>query len=138
MQHHAQRREKLTALLAEEGIDALLIGNPVNVTWLTGFTGDSSMVVLTRNRSLLISDPRYVGQIAEECKDVETHLRPPVRKLHEEAGTVLASLSCRSVGCESASLTLAEAEALKQAAPSADWAPAADRVERLRMVKDEV
>ena len=47
MDHAAARRERLARLLPDEGVDALLISNPVNVTYLTGFTGDSSVVVLT-------------------------------------------------------------------------------------------
>jgi Xaa-Pro aminopeptidase len=138
MDHHARRREKLARLLADEGLDALLITSPVNVTYLTGFTGDSSVVLLTRDRALLLSDPRYIGQIADECPGLETFIRTPVQKLHDAIGTVLTRLAVRAVGCESAALTLAEAEALRVAAPSIDWKPAADRVERLRMVKDEV
>ena len=37
------RRERLATLLPEEGLDALLVTNSVNVTYLTGFTGDSSV-----------------------------------------------------------------------------------------------
>jgi Xaa-Pro aminopeptidase len=138
MDHHARRREQLTRLLADEQLDAFLVSSPVNVTWLTGFTGDSSMAVLTRDRVLLLSDPRYIGQIADECPELETFIRTPVQKIHDAVGIVLSRLGVRSVGCESASLTLAEAEALRTAAPLIDWKPAADRVERLRMVKDDV
>src|SRR6202044_3108091 len=67
MDHHALRRRKLACSLSEEGLDSLLVTSAVNVTYLTGFTGDSSFVVLTRDRALLLSDPRYIGQIADEC-----------------------------------------------------------------------
>jgi Xaa-Pro aminopeptidase len=138
MDHHARRREKLAQSLGAEGLDALLVSSAVNVTYLTGFTGDSSVVVLTRDRMLLVSDPRYVGQIADECPDLETFIRSPSQKIHDAIAGVLLNLGAHAVGCESAALTLAEAEALRGAAPSMDWKPAADRVERLRMVKDDV
>lgn len=136
--HHARRRERLAHLLLEEGLDAVLITSEPNVTYLTGFSGDSTFLVLTRDRAVLVSDPRYVGQLADECPSVETHIRPPTTKLHDAAGQVLTTLGARSVGCESAALTLAAAEALRAAAPAVDWKPAADRVEKLRMVKDDV
>ena len=138
MDHHAARRDRLRPALAAEGIDALLVTGGHNVTYLTGFTGDSSFVVLTADRVVLVSDPRYVGQIDDECPDLETHIRPVTRKLHEAVGDVLTGLGVRRVGCESSALTLAEAEALREAAPAVDWKPAADRVEKLRAVKDEV
>jgi Xaa-Pro aminopeptidase len=138
MHHTARRRENVAHLIAEEGLDALLVTSVHNVTYLTGFTGDSSAVVMTRDRVLLISDPRYVGQIADECPELPTHIRKPTRKLHEAIGDVINGLGVRTVGCESANLTLAEAEALRGVAPTIDWKPASDRVERFRMVKDEV
>src|SRR5262245_40506693 len=138
MDHHARRRERLVRLLPEEGLDALLITSTHNVTYLTGFTGDSSVVVLTRDRILLVSDPRYIGQLADECPGLETHIRTPTTKLHEAIAQVLSRLGVRGVGCESASLTLAEAEALRDTAPTIDWKPGADRVEKLRTIKDEV
>src|SRR5262249_21010812 len=137
MDHHAQRRDNLARIMHEEELDALLISSAVNVTYLTGFTGDSSALVLARGRAILVSDPRYTGQIRDECPELETYIRSPTQKLPEAVGVVLTQLPVRSVGCESAALTLAEAEALRQAA-AVDWKPGADRVERLRMVKDAV
>jgi len=138
MDHHSHRREKLKQALRDEGLDALLVTSPVNVTYLTGFTGDSSVVALTTDRVILISDPRYTGQIADECPDIETHIRTPAVGLHEAVAQVLTGLAARSVGCEAAALTLAEAEALATAAPTVDWKPGSGRVEQLRMVKDEI
>lgn len=135
--HHAVRRDRLARVLPDEGLDAVLITSPHNVTYLTGFSGDSSVLVLTRDRAVLVSDPRYVGQLADECPEVETHIRAPNTKLHDAAAHVLTTLGTKAVGCESAALTLAEAEALRGAAPSVDWKPATDRVEKLRMVKDD-
>src|SRR5688572_14018243 len=108
--YHARRRENASRLLAEESLDALLVTFPPNVTYLTGFTGDTSAVVLTPSRAILVSDRRYVGQIADECPELETFIRPPVQKLHEAQAEVLANLGARAVGCESSGLTVAEAE----------------------------
>jgi Xaa-Pro aminopeptidase len=138
MDHHARRREKLAGSVGKEGLDALLVSSPVNVTYLTGFTGDSSVVILFRERVLLVSDPRYVGQIADECPDLETFIRSPSQKIHDAIAAVVLKLGAHSVGCESAALTLADADALRNAAPSLEWKPSADRVEQLRMVKDDV
>src|SRR5262249_34515116 len=89
MDYPAQRRDRLARHLADEGLDALLLTNPVSVTYLTGFSDDSSVVVLTKGRALLVSDPRYVGQIADECPGLETHIRPAAQKLPEAVVGVL-------------------------------------------------
>ena len=134
--HHARRRENVAALVAEEKLDALLVTSPHNVTYLTGFTGDSSALLLMPARVVLVSDPRYVGLIADECPELETHIRTPAQKIHEAVGEVLGKLGLRTVGIESSAMTIAEGEALREVARTVDWKPGTDRVERFRMVKD--
>lgn len=136
MNHPAQRRERLRRQLSTEGVDALLVTAPVNVTYLTGFTGDSTVLVLTPSRELLVSDPRYTEQLAEECAGVETHLRTPAQKLPEAVGEVLGKLGLKTVGFESHVVTVAELDLWRSLAPAIDWKPGTDRVERLRAVKD--
>src|SRR4051794_18502204 len=136
MDYHASRRERLTRLLIEEGLDAVLVANPVNVTYLTGFSGDSSALVVTRDRAVLVSDPRFTGQIADECPGLETFIRTPARKPFEAFADVLLKAGVRDVGFESAALTVADSEMLRELAPALNWKGAADRVERLRVVKD--
>ena len=136
MDYSAQRRDRLVRLLAHEGIDVLMISSPVNVTYLTGFSGDSTVVLLTRDRVLLVSDSRYTGQLADECPGLATHIRPPSQKLPEAVAEALKSLGVRSVGFESNAVTVGEFEFLRGLAPGLDWKGNGDRVERLRMVKD--
>jgi Xaa-Pro aminopeptidase len=123
--------------VAEEGLNALAVTSPVNVTYLTGFTGDSSVLVVTPGRSILVSDPRYIGQIADECPGLETHIRPPSQKLPAAVGELLTKLNCPNVGFESAALTVDELETLRELAPAINWKPGRARVENLRMVKDD-
>jgi Xaa-Pro aminopeptidase len=136
MDFFASRRERLARLLPEEGVDVLLITNPVNVTYLTGFSGDSSVLVLARDRVVLVSDPRYTVQIDEECPDLPMHIRSPSQKLPEALAGVLNHLGGRLIGFESGAVTVAELETLKGLAPTLDWKGATDRVEKLRLVKD--
>lgn len=133
----APRRDRLTQALIEEGLDALLISSPVNVTYLTGFTGESSFLVLARNRAVLVSDGRFTTQIGEECPGLPTHIRPPTQNLYQATTEVLNGLSARNVGFESSHLTVAELEALGDLNRTVTWKGGRDRVERLRIIKDE-
>ncbi len=136
MNYPAQRRERLRRQFAQESVDALLITAPVNVSYLTGFTGDSTVLVLTPTRDLIISDSRYTEQLAEECPEIPTHIRTASQKLLEAVGEVLGKLGLRTVGFESHIVTVAELETWRSLAPTLDWKPDTDRVERLRAVKD--
>jgi Xaa-Pro aminopeptidase len=136
MERYVQRRDQLVRRFADEGIDTLLITSLPNVTYLTGFTGDSSFLVLRKDRTILVSDPRYTQQIADECGTMATHIRSPAQKVHEAVADVLVKLGGRLVGFESSALTVAEYETFAKLCPTVSWKGAADRVEQLRMVKD--
>jgi Xaa-Pro aminopeptidase len=136
MDYPAQRRENLARTLAAEGLEALLISHPVNVTYLTGFSGESSYLVLSRDRALLVSDARFTEQIAAECPGLETYIRPPAQNLQQAAAEVLTKLGYRTLGFESAHLTVAEWETMRELAPAVSWKGGRDRVEQLRAIKD--
>src|SRR3954452_3777119 len=114
MDHHARRRERLARALPDEGLDALLITATPNVTYLTGFSGDSSHLVLTRDRALLVSDPRFTEQLSEECPGLAMHIRPPTQTTLAAVAEVIDGLGLRKVGFESTALNVAEWEALKE------------------------
>jgi Xaa-Pro aminopeptidase len=137
MDHPQRRRDQLRPCLTQEGLEALLISSPVHVTYLTGFTGESSFLFLDRVRAILVSDQRFTEQIAEECPGLETFIRPPSQNLYQAASEVLARLGARNVGFESNHLTVAELEILSDLNKTVSWKAGRDRVERLRAVKDE-
>ncbi len=132
----AARRDRLLAKLQEESLDAFLVTNPVNVSYLTGFSGDASCLIVSPRRTLLVSDGRFTEQIAEECPGLETMIRPPTQPLGAAASATINKLGFVTVGCESMHLTLAEFEALQGLTETVDWTPGPDRVEKLRMIKD--
>ncbi|MGE3804896.1 MAG: M24 family metallopeptidase [Gemmataceae bacterium] len=136
MNPFVQRRQRLGRALKAEHLDALLITKTVNVTYLTGFTGDSSYLILTPKKTLLISDFRYAQQIEEECPGLETIIRPSTQPVQAASAEALTRLRCRAVGFESSSVSVADHEKLRELAPTVEWKGAADRVEQLRIIKD--
>jgi Xaa-Pro aminopeptidase len=136
MDSFAERRQRLARQLASEGIDLLLVSNPVNVSYLTNFGGDSSYLLVGGKRAVLISDGRFTEQIAEECPGLEALIRPASKPLQDTAAETITRLDANAVGFESGHLTVSDFESLKAATPTADWIAARDRVERLRAIKD--
>jgi Xaa-Pro aminopeptidase len=136
MDYPHQRRANLAAMLEKDGVEVYLIHQPVNVTYLTGFTGDSSWLLLTSKRSLLVSDARFTEQIAQECQGLETVIRPPNQTIAEAAVAELKSLNAGPVAFESSQMTVADFETLRELLPAVAWKPVRDRVESLRAIKD--
>src|SRR5579871_2412814 len=101
MPDFAGRRRRLWANAEREGVDGLLVTNPINVTYLTGFSGDSSYLAVTATHAVLISDGRFTEQIAEECPGLEALIRPPTQLMPDVTAEVLSRLGVRSAGFES-------------------------------------
>ncbi|HEX5269706.1 MAG TPA: Xaa-Pro peptidase family protein, partial [Gemmataceae bacterium] len=133
----ARRRDSLRQAVIEEGLDALLVSQPLNVTYLTGFTGESSYLVLARDRAVLVSDQRFTEQIMEECPGLDAAIRPPTRTIYQATADVIGKLGLHAVGFESFHLTIAELEFFGELCKTVSWKGGRDRVEQLRAVKDD-
>ncbi len=102
---YTQRWEQLRRKRNELDLDSLLITNPINVSYLTGFSGDSSYLWLGRKDAILISDTRYEIQIAEECPGLKVEIRDSRSTTNQIAAQVIRSTGSKSVGIEGDTLT---------------------------------
>ncbi|MCW3490284.1 Xaa-Pro peptidase family protein [Dethiobacter alkaliphilus] len=57
-----KRVDNLRERLAEDEIAALLVTNPVNIAYLSGFTGTSGYLLVTPQKAYLLTDFRYLEQ----------------------------------------------------------------------------
>jgi Xaa-Pro aminopeptidase len=136
MDYPTQRRQQLLPTLATEALDALLVSSPINVTYLTGFSGESSHLILGRERTVLVSDARFTEQLASECPGLEVFIRPPGQNLYLAVAETLDKLGLRTVGIESSHVTVQEWETLRDVAKAISWKPVRDAVENRRAIKD--
>ena len=138
MDRTPHRREKLLKAFKADQIDALLISSPTNVRYLTGFTGDDSTLLLTRDRAIVISDGRYTTQLKQECPSLELNIRPVGQMMTGAIAEVVGKLEVHRLGFEPSALSVAEFESLKQQAPpTLEFAAIKNRVEDLRAIKDK-
>jgi len=68
-----QRLARLREALERARVDALLITSVPNVTYLSGFTGEDSALMVTGRQSVLITDSRYTEQAGAECPEARVH-----------------------------------------------------------------
>jgi Xaa-Pro aminopeptidase len=141
---YSDRVQRLRLILAEEGLDALVVTNPDNRRYLSGFTGHDSgadsagALVITGGKVLLITDGRYIEQAKHEVAGIsikkrEAALAPLVAELLTEAQVT-------SAGFEANHVTVAQLEDWKQALadkkPSVSLRATRTLVERQRVIKD--
>jgi Xaa-Pro aminopeptidase len=116
--------------------EALLVTNFHNVTYLTGFTGDDSYLLVTLDRELLVTDMRYTTQLEEECTKLPLEVRVPGVTMLEAVTKVLQSAKIERLGLEGHSATMSFERSLKKELPKIKLAATENLVERLRIVKD--
>jgi len=70
------RLDRLTARFEEAGLDLLLVVDPVNLRYLTGFTGSNGLAVLGAGLRRFVTDFRYVEQAESEVADFDRERGP--------------------------------------------------------------
>lgn len=133
---HPLRRDKLRRAVRKAKAEAILITDFTNVTYLTGFTGDDSFLLIRENGEVLISDPRYTTQLGEECPGLELHIRKPGIKILQSVVKVLRRAKIRRLAIEGESMTVSMRDKLAQELPALEILPTSGLVERLRQIKD--
>lgn len=132
----AGRRQKLVKLLAAAKLDALLVTTPSNVTYLTGFTGEDSYLLLSKRNALVLSDPRFTTQLEDECPGLELSIRKPGTGILEQTAQAVTALRAKQLGIEAASLSVAAWNELSRQLTKTTLAPTQGLVEQLREIKD--
>jgi Xaa-Pro aminopeptidase len=138
----ATRLDAVRGILRDTGLDAILVTNPANRRYLTGFTADdhaadesAGMVLVTRDAATLIVSPTNLPWAKAETDAAvavapfEVALVPSIVELTRRAGA-------RQLAVEDATTPAATWFALDDALDATELVRAADAVDRLRAVKD--
>jgi Xaa-Pro aminopeptidase len=67
----SDRLERCRALLPRLGVDAVLVSDPEDVRYLSGFRGDDATLVVAAGAAAICTDARYWEQVHEEVTDFE-------------------------------------------------------------------
>jgi Xaa-Pro aminopeptidase len=134
--NYEARRRKLRLATKKVGAEALLVTNFHNVTYLTGFTGDDSYLLLLATGEVMISDGRYTTQLKEECPGLETSIRRPGVTILEATLKGLQAAGIGRLAIEAQTMTVSFREELGEKLPKLQIISTSDLVETLRMVKD--
>jgi Xaa-Pro aminopeptidase len=117
-------------------IDALLISAASNVRYLSGFTGDNGLLLVTADSQTLFTDPRFTIQAAEECAcPVVTVSKTP---LDQAALQAIRKRRWKRIGFEASRISHEMHARLSEALTKrVALKPIGPIVEKLRMIKSE-
>ncbi|MGC2373031.1 MAG: aminopeptidase P family N-terminal domain-containing protein, partial [Solirubrobacteraceae bacterium] len=137
------RAARLARELRVLKVDRLLVSAPVNVRYLSGYTGSNGLIVIDASERAdhrFFTDFRYATQSAEQVPEGFRREIAPAELL-EAAARALGDGGVegqRMLGFDDASLSVKQHARLRELlADGWKLAPCAGMVERLREVKDE-
>lgn len=119
--------------LKQEEVDAIIISKPTNRRYLSGFTGSSGVLLLSKSRDYLITDFRYKEQGCKQAKGFEViqYEESLVKSLQE----IIQKLSLKRVGVEKDTVTLDTYQEYVENIKEADFIPVGDYCSGLRQIK---
>ena len=117
-------------------VDALLVSELPNIRYLTSFTGDNALLLVTPDSTTLFTDPRFTIQASEECS---CKVKVPSKgQLELAAAEAIKRKRLKRIGFEASRIVYDGYQRLKQSLPlGASLKALGPVVERLRMIKTE-
>lgn len=126
------RIEKLKSLLNELSLDAFYITHIPNIRYISGFSGSSANIVITKNTDYFLTDFRYKEQSAKEVSGFEIVIN--YNNL-EEIKKIFSNDGIKSAGFEAKHLIYDSYENLKKLFDGISLTPLNNKIEELTVQK---
>ena len=130
-----KRVQKLREALDAHSLDAILVSQPENRRYLSGFTGSAGFLLVTADRAVLATDFRYYEQVGRQAPGWE--LAKITGYFKDLLPNLLADLGVKRLGFESQHVTVDDLYTWSAAVEGIEWLPLKKTVETIRAVKDE-
>jgi len=130
----ADRLRRLRRAMRCRKVAGFLVTDPVDVGYLSGFTGQDSWLLVGGHGGCLITDGRYVEQARRECRGLSVLARRG--SLPEALGNPLRRWRIRRMGFEPEDVTVALHSHLSRYRKGTRLVPVAGMVGTLRICKD--
>lgn len=124
---------KLREKMKEQGIDAVIVYDPLNQRYLSDFSFTDGLLLITENRAIMITDFRYY-EMAEKSTNSEFEIVMP-EKRYEFIGDVLASESSKTVGFEGDFVPFSLYKTYVEKYPNIEFVSIGETIEIIRQIK---
>jgi len=132
-----KRIGKLRKKFGEKNIEAVLITNPANIFYLSGFTGSAGFIFAAPEKAYLITDFRYEEQAEKEISLQIFDLVICSTKIIDRIKDLVESENIKRLGIEAKHMTVDFYNELNEKLSRCSLIPVTGIVEELRTVKDE-
>jgi Xaa-Pro aminopeptidase len=134
-----KRIAKLRQILDEKTVDAILISQPENRYYLSGFRGSAGYLFITQKKMVLATDFRYVEQVKRQAPDFT--LFQISGSMNNWFPEIVNGLRIKKLGFESADISFERYQnisgTIEKTGIQVQLVPLTETVETIRAVKDE-
>ena len=131
----SDRIDRLRRRISEEGLDAIIISQPENRRYLSGFTGSAGFLFVTASSAVLATDFRYTEQAERQAPDFRIHRIEG--DLQRWLPQLVSAAPGKRVGFETNGVTFHTYRQLTAAVGDRELVPTDGIVECLRAIKDK-
>lgn len=134
---YEQRILKLRAKMQEKGLDAVLLIGDANRNYMSGFKGDESFSLISKDKAIFMVDSRFIEQASNEVKDYDVvEYSKNGETLYKYLKKLVNELNIKKLGFEEDVVTYLRYSNIKKAT-LCELIPLSGMVEELRAIKNE-
>lgn len=127
---------KIRKQFSEFGIDGLLVSQPENVRYLTGFTGSSGVAIISKEKGVFLTDFRYDQQAHQQVDNFDIKVFGEGSHLLDEIINIVNEIDVTQLGIEASYMTVNDYNYLREKMKT-DLISTYNIVEKLRMIKSD-
>ncbi|HAH86768.1 MAG TPA: Xaa-Pro dipeptidase [Armatimonadetes bacterium] len=129
------RLQRLRETLSSANVDAFVVTDILNVRYISGFTGSTATLLVDSNSIKILTDSRYMEQLAQECPSAT--IIQVQRNWTKRAAELITDAKYLRVGLEY-SIPYRDWESLNLLSVETELVPMESPINQLRWKKDDV
>lgn len=132
------RVKKVVSDLESRNLDALLLIKKANVNYVSGFTDEASVVLITTEGNFFITDGRFYELAQKQCRGFEIINWQKIGSHFTDAiKYICKKININNLGFEPESVTFSIYKNLESKLSNIELIPVSNIIENLRYIKDE-
>ncbi|MBE5935968.1 MAG: aminopeptidase P family protein [Lachnospiraceae bacterium] len=130
--------EQIISILDEKGLDAIIISDRYNMRYVSGYKGDTGMLVLFRDKRYVLTDFRYIFMAMADTKDRDYEVVDIAKQKGYTASinSILNEHKCTKIGFENTAVSYMQYKSFSKDLAGKELIELGDTVTKLRVIKD--
>lgn len=133
----SERLDAIRRLMKEKGFDALLVTNPQNHLYFSKFDNPDGCLLIAENCAVAFEDFRYIEAAKRAISKDDFEVIMNVGKRANWLPEAIRQTGAKTVAYEDETLSCRDLAGLREECKFADFVPAGDIINELRLYKDE-